>query len=52
MIHVVKQICYWELNCYVDYLFYFIFLVTFANLKGQQYQQRIFLKKKIKFCQI
>jgi hypothetical protein len=34
-----------KLNGYVDYFILFYFVAIFANLKGQQYQQRAFLKK-------
>jgi hypothetical protein len=45
MIHVAKQIWYWKLNGYIEYFILFLWLI-FANLKGQQHQQRIFLKEK------
>jgi len=51
MIHVTKQIWYWELNGYSDYLIKISFLwPIFANLKGQQHQQKENLKEKISNC--
>jgi hypothetical protein len=46
MIHVIKKIWYWKINGYINYFIKKIVCPVFTNLKGQQHQEKIFLKEK------